>query len=1215
MKGNSKSFRWLIVSIFFFLISLGSYYYLYHISFDKEQQYFQEKFSELEQQQLQFKNKINQFLVGGDIAALWKNKEVKSSNYFVFVFQKDSLKFWNNNRIAVHKTIHNGYHYYIGHFPNGYYLIDQYQHRQFTVFIGTLIKSTYVYQNDALSNVLNPIFRNTNDIQFYWDQKENSVPVFDNEGNPLIYIHFSSQKQIGEGSQLLIFISYVMGLGSLLITILLIIYPLLKKRVFGIIFIPVVLLSIRYLSIQKNWIHLFTNFQLFNSGLYASSTFLPNLGSLIITLLVICICIWWVIHYLNKKNTSVYSHRWILVVFYLGSYFFAGFIHFIFQSLILNSSIPLIIDNIFSLNIYSIISLIIIAVLFLGYFFLIKVISLRLFENYSKNIFLVIGVGSGLIFILLQFFVYDIGVYTLIWLLILNGLILYMGGNPYAFHKTKYNLLILVICSLFGAIILYKNNQINEHQKRELYAAQLISDQDPQMEVEYGKTMKKIYQSAEFHQLLEEKSFFTAPNFALQLENCCFNSFWERYEMRFYFFHADGSPLRGYLQNQSQSEKEISHIIRDHTTPSSITKGLYFVNDYYKHLSYVGKKIITTSTGEKLSFYILFQSKKIPEQIGFPRLLMNKSSYVLEYLENYSFARYFNGELVMQIGSYNFPTIIELIHPNKKEKTTKFVNRNGMSHLVYRQGADRLVLISLPEKSFLEQLSTFSYLLFFFGIVTLIVILIFKTNKILSFKTVSLSFRVQSIMIGMITTAFVIFVIIAVKSLRSRYNIYTQNNLRDKISAIKKEVDQAIGNRTYTFSNTDQKFLDFLVKQLAFTFKADINFYALNGQLVTTSQPKVFQKGIGAPLMNNSAYYAMNYRLRSEFIHHEHFGKLSFYSGYIPYRNNERKLLGYINIQHFSKQNAFKSQLNNFIVAIINIAVLFLVVTVVIAFFVSRWITGPLRLIQESFQKMELGKENQPIAYSGDNEIGALVKDYNNKVLELELKAMQLAKSERESAWREMAKQVAHEIKNPLTPMKLRVQHFQRSFDPLDINAKEKVNSITQSLIEQIDILTKITNEFSNFAKMPTPNEERLDLIQLIQNVINLYSSQEVLFQFQFEENMNFTIYADRNLMIRVFNNLIKNAIQAAKEQEILLINIAISQNEKKYCISLKDSGMGISEEIQSKIFVPNFTTKSNGSGLGLAMVKQIIQNHNGKIWFETEEGEGTTFFIELRKL
>jgi nitrogen fixation/metabolism regulation signal transduction histidine kinase len=294
---------------------------------------------------------------------------------------------------------------------------------------------------------------------------------------------------------------------------------------------------------------------------------------------------------------------------------------------------------------------------------------------------------------------------------------------------------------------------------------------------------------------------------------------------------------------------------------------------------------------------------------------------------------------------------------------------------------------------------------------------------------------------------------------------------------------------------------------------------------------------------------------------------------------------------------------------------LLLAISIIIAVIVSSWVTAPLRIIQESFSKVSFGKHNQQILYDKEDEIGALVKDYNQKLEELEYTAQQLAQSERESAWREMAKQVAHEIKNPLTPMKLSVQQLQRVYDPNDPNSGLKLQKVTNSIIEQIDALAKIANEFSSFAKLPRPNELEIDLLPLLENVVEVFRESENFHISILTELDKCLVMADKDLMLRVFNNLLKNAIQSIPDGKIGEITISITVDENNFLFKFKDNGIGIAEEKHSKIFVPYFTTKSTGTGLGLAMVKQIIENHRGTIGFESEEGVGTEFWFKVPRV
>jgi nitrogen fixation/metabolism regulation signal transduction histidine kinase len=275
--------------------------------------------------------------------------------------------------------------------------------------------------------------------------------------------------------------------------------------------------------------------------------------------------------------------------------------------------------------------------------------------------------------------------------------------------------------------------------------------------------------------------------------------------------------------------------------------------------------------------------------------------------------------------------------------------------------------------------------------------------------------------------------------------------------------------------------------------------------------------------------------------------------------------------------------------------------------------TQPLRIIQERMSKVKFGKRNEQIEWRGKDEIGDLITEYNRMVAELTDSAQKLAQSERESAWREMAKQVAHEIKNPLTPMKLSVQHLQRAWKDQHVNLNEIMQRFTQTLVEQIDTLSSIATEFSNFAQMPKANYEIVDLRSIVGNIVNLYRENEkVHIHLEEERKIPYEVYADRDQMLRVFTNLVKNSVQAIPDSREGKIEVKLFSENSHCVVAVKDNGNGIPNDKISKIFTPNFTTKTGGTGLGLAMVKSIVENSNGKIWFETAHEKGTTFYVSL---
>ena len=267
-------------------------------------------------------------------------------------------------------------------------------------------------------------------------------------------------------------------------------------------------------------------------------------------------------------------------------------------------------------------------------------------------------------------------------------------------------------------------------------------------------------------------------------------------------------------------------------------------------------------------------------------------------------------------------------------------------------------------------------------------------------------------------------------------------------------------------------------------------------------------------------------------------------------------------------------------------------------------------------QQVKLGQKNEKLNWEIQDEVGELIEEYNKMLVELERSANLLAKSEREGAWREMAKQVAHEIKNPLTPMKLQIQFLQHAYKNRPEEVGPLLKRTANTLIEQIDGLTRIASDFSNFAQMPTANNEYLNLNDIVQSVYQLFSKEENVQLSLSLPNDDASIFADKDQTIRVLNNVIKNAVQAIQfavdYDRDGLVEIVLEKTDDIAIVSIKDNGTGIKEEETNKIFTPNFTTKNSGTGIGLAMSRNIVEAAGGRIYFESTVNVGTTFFIEF---
>jgi len=283
-----------------------------------------------------------------------------------------------------------------------------------------------------------------------------------------------------------------------------------------------------------------------------------------------------------------------------------------------------------------------------------------------------------------------------------------------------------------------------------------------------------------------------------------------------------------------------------------------------------------------------------------------------------------------------------------------------------------------------------------------------------------------------------------------------------------------------------------------------------------------------------------------------------------------------------------------------------------LAYFISSYVTRNIKAVTDKMKQTSLNKRNEKILVkNASSEISTLINAYNNMVDELEKSAVKLAKGEREQAWREMAKQVAHEIKNPLTPMRLTIQSFQRKFDVNDPKIYDKINEFSKTLIQQIDTMSSIASAFSDFAKMPSQNRVELDVVDVVKYALDIFTEDYISF---FPKQPSIIAELDKTQLIRIVTNLVKNATQALDEIENKKIEVTVAEENNNVIISIADNGAGISEKDKVKIFEPKFTTKTSGMGLGLPMVKNIVEAYNGTINFTSEQSKGTVFKIIIPK-
>ena len=1122
----------------------------------------------------------------------------------IHIYRNDSLIFWNTNQLPIIRFADI-------HFPakglvklqNGWYYAKTAQNGEFLVCVSFLIRHDYAYENQHLVNNF------SRELPFPYKadilpDKDVEYQIKNARGDYVCSINVSDTQELSKEQSVVLMILLLITLvlwGSVLFKFVR------KKKALWSWGSMLGLIGIRYLSLRFGWFALMDETEATNAALYGVNDWLPNFLEYCIHLIVLTYVLAIIRVRIDawKPSKSGLIAAYILPVVIVLPWLLL--VYFV-VSLVENSAIPLGINQLFSLNAFSIMSIIGFGVFFYAIFQLTRsVVRLSKTNNILGSRSAVIYFAVSCFYLLCEInFGYGL-LLAAVFPMMYFGAILYQVVLSRSSRGFGSGLFVLFSFAITMSVTINHLESIKERGEKELFANQLATEKDIVTEAEYSKLAPQLEDDKFLKKLITIQYNMRISDFQENLERRFFNGFWERYEMKFSLFNDQHLPIVDRVEMSTREYDALQQIVTRSGIPSEIDPSIYFISDYSNQYSYIIRQEIQAEDSSAILFCTL-KSTKIPEEIGFPRLLISGSTSVFESLEEYSIAKYHNKKLLNKYGDFSYPSNIAKLIDDASG--SHFVDFGGYNHFVLQKSPDYTVVLSRKNAERIEQFTAFSYLFSFYGLMLLP--LMFRMNRSETTRsTLSLALKIQLVLIALVFLSLLAFGWGSGVFVSNQHKEYTRDVVREKLNSVNKEVGAKLGAMEALNIDENGDRMQFYLEKFSRVFFTDINLYDVNGYLLATSRPKVFNSGLISEQMNPNAFSEMRYGERSEYLGDEHIGALEYSSAYKPFYNKDGELLAYINLQHFGQQNEFETQIQEFLVAIVNVFVLLLALSILIAIFVSNWLTAPLRILQESFSAVRFGTHNERISYSKEDEIGSLVKDYNQKLEELEYAAQKLARSERESAWREMAKQVAHEIKNPLTPMRLSVQHLLRSYDANDPKSEDKLKRVANSIIEQIDALTNIANEFSNFAKMPLPSEEQLDIIALIRSAKQVFVTDGVSVVVQSKLEVA-TIRADRNQMIRVFNNLIKNAIQATPDSRKTELLISITRTEKQVQIDVADNGIGISKEKKNKIFTPYFTTKSTGTGLGLAMVRQIVENHHGTIDFDSEENVGTTFTIML---
>lgn len=1147
---------------------------------------------------------------------------------YVQTFNSGTVQFWSGNKIVLETDSLLKEGATMIPWENGYYEAIKKTWGNFSVVCFIPIMANYPYQNEYLKNEFSPELISSKGLDIATLNDKEVFNIRNIDGKYL----FSVKLRPSVTNTFYISLELWMWVLSIVFSFIFITHLCISFANRGYVrsatlALLVCILGFRYIDLEFRLLVSNFDVEIFNPKYYASNYFFPSIGEFLLNVLSFT----WFLSFVHSYRFQLLQTRepisklfscilFILIGFAVCTVAFAT--NELFFGLVTNSNINFEVTNILNSNWLSWLGIIIFCFSVLNIYLLIDsalALSDTLPLNNKERLFMFAG-GLFVVFINNVFF-FDFTIYFLLF-----AIILIVSGWAYYRYEKVFNpgafILCLFILAVIGSAKLSRFQIAKERENRKLLTAKLESSGDPNAVLLFFNIEKEILQDKfvidyfknplASHSALNNR--LSKLYMAGYLSRYDFDAF--EYDGREKFFRGEGSTK---LQNFK----------------SLVLKGSVKVSDYfYRKTNTFGFQhyfalLPITDDSEVIGTLVLELKSKRLDQIGeFPELLVDGKIKEDFQLKDYSYAYYNDGRLLNQHGKY----VYNLQNYDFKGKIKDFVfvnnteNGRKYNHLIYQSNERKLIVVSKEVNGLVNQLASVSFIFLVLLFFTVIVYLLqwlwysvqnytisfrnFRWNYLITTNKMLYKTRIQFSMVFAVVITLLITGLITYYNISTQYREQQEETVLDKINKVSSGLTNQFEGNAFLAINEQA---EVAFSTFADVNSADLNLFDLNGKLLHSTQPKIYENGLIARRMNAMSYLYLNRLQKSEYISTETIGDLTYIAAYVPIRNSKNEPIAYLGLPYFSNERDYDERIGLFLNALINVYALVFVAIGFFAVFVANRITSPLTLVQKSLSETKIGRKNEPISWKRNDEIGNLIKEYNIMIAALEESAQKLARSERETAWREMAKQVAHEIKNPLTPLKLGVQLLDKSWKEKDPKFDAKFEKFSKSFIEQIESLAHIASEFSNFAKMPETILEGVYLKEIITQSIELYrQSDNTIITFQDDCDREVFVKADKDQLLRCFNNIIKNAIEARQDKLQSKLQILMYCKGGDVLTEFRDNGVGIPDSLGQRIFTPNFTTKSSGTGLGLAFVKQAIENMDGTITFDTVPGKGTTFYIKL---
>ena len=1091
------------------------------------------------------------------------------------------------------------------------------------------VKWDYIITNDYLENTFVPGsgIENNYDVS----PKPTTASVRSISGNELFYLVKKSTNTIFKNNIVAVWLRII---GVIFIFLFIHVIASFISRLrglgFGALFLLGAILVLRIASYKLPIPLNFRQFELFDPAIYGSNMVFRSLGDLLINSILFTWLVLFIRYQLQERSVVLASKapmfKWLVLagasVLLLAATFICAQV---VRSMVADSQISFDVINFFTLNFYSVTGFVVLCCIAIGYFMLSQVLLFILKPLFPQNLvalYLAVTIG-GLIYLSLRLIHSDASfeLFVLAWLLFY---VVLMNSNYLELLAAGLSSSRLVFWLFFfslsiTAVIIVENNK-KELLERQRYAETLATKADPFSETLMNTMLTDFRNEFLAQNFNRFKSDSSNRFFKDSLVNSNFSGYTNKYDTKIYTFDASEKPL---YNPDSADFNDLNAVLNTQSKPTGIPD-LYYYDESYDRFSYICRKNIKDIYDSTLGYvFILANPRKNKPETLYPELFSRGHNNSIENSSIYAFAVYSNLQLVSSHNDYPFASKVTPQQVPKEEFESR--PKKNYNELWYKAGPQKIVIIAKEENFVIESITLFSYLFCAFLVVSAMFWLVnvfiqarIHKQRFKDYWQLSIRNQIHGTIIFISILSFLVIGVATILFFISRYQTNNREKLSIAIHVMESEVKTALSDisifddvvKVYDVGYREK--LEKIISRISEIHAFDINLYDLDGNLQVSSLPLPYKKGIVSSKMDPLAYYHLNKEKEVQYFSEEKIGKLNYVSNYVPVIDETGREQAYLNIPHFTSQSKLRQEISYFLVTIINLNAFIFLIAGIVALFITNRITRSFSFISDKMKAVNIGQLNEAIDWKRNDEIGELVKEYNKMVGKLDESAAALAKSEREGAWREMARQVAHEIKNPLTPMKLSLQYLQKAISNKSDNVAALTASVSETLVQQIDHLNRIAGDFSQFANIGNPHNTVFALHDVLRSVTLLYAHEDKMKLTWQPVEKEVMINADSTHINRLFTNLIQNALQAIPEDRPARIEIDEELKEGTILVRVKDNGLGIPENMRSKIFTPNFTTKTSGTGLGLAMCKGIVEEANGKIWFETEMGEGTVFFVEL---